>query len=193
NAMTVSGPGSTIDAASNVILGLNDLINRLSIESVLDLPCGDFHWMQKVNLDQVQYLGADIVSDLIKTNQKQFAKNHLRFTTLDVIGDSLPKADLMISRDCFVHFSYRDIFSAMQNILDSEVDFLLTTTFTQSRLNYDIVTGDWRPVNLERPPFNFPKPLLLILENVNQDHKRSFRGKALALWKIAELRNSLKL
>lgn len=188
-----SGPGSRLAFTNNAISGIQKIIGQFSIQSILDLPCGDFYWMQKVNLENVNYLGADIVIDLISNNQEQFAKNHIGFANLDLISDSLPKADLMINRDCLVHFSYKDIFSAVQNILNSEIEYLLTTTFTKLTLNFDIVTGDWRPINLERPPFNFPKPSLLIKENVDPEHARAFRGKSLALWETAKLRHSLRI
>ena len=37
--------------------------------SLLDLPCGDFHWMQHTDLSGVQYIGGDLVGDLIECNR----------------------------------------------------------------------------------------------------------------------------
>jgi hypothetical protein len=35
------------------------------VKSLLDIPCGDFHWMRRVNLQGLSYVGADIVRELI--------------------------------------------------------------------------------------------------------------------------------
>lgn len=51
-------------------------------------------------------------------------------------------------------------------------------------LNYDIVTGDWRPINLEKAPFNFPTPMLVIEEQYDENFKKEFRAKLLAIWRI---------
>jgi hypothetical protein len=42
--------------------------------------------------------------------------------------------------------------------------------------------GDWRPLNLCAPPFNFPPPLRIIHEPY-----RAFTDKSLGLWRVADL------
>jgi hypothetical protein len=61
----------------------------------------------------------------------------------------------------------------------------LATTFPELSANADIVTGDWRPMNLERPPFNLPSPLNFILERKVPDHG----DKGLGLWQVDDLTN----
>ena len=55
--------------------------------------------------------------------------------------------------------------------------------------NIDIVTGDWRPLNLERPPFGFPPAHELINEQCSEGNG-AFRDKSLGLWRIADLPTS---
>jgi hypothetical protein len=38
---------------------------------LLDIPCGDFNWMKLLNLG-VDYIGADIVGELIAENRRRF-------------------------------------------------------------------------------------------------------------------------
>ena len=63
--ISVSGHGSNINTeqSNNLISSLVEFINKNNINSILDMPCGDFLWMNKL-LKQVEvrnYLGLDIV------------------------------------------------------------------------------------------------------------------------------------
>ncbi len=159
----------------------------MNIVSVLDIPCGDFNWMQRVDLSKIDYVGADIVEELIKNNIEQHKKQeNLKFIVLNLIRDPLPKSDMIIVRDCLVHFSYEDINRAIKNIKSSDSKYLLTTTFTSYHSNHDIVTGYWRPLNLQEKPFNFPSPMLVINENYAEGNG-GYLVKSMALWDIAEV------
>lgn len=146
---------------SNVVYMINKIIDKYRIASVLDLPCGDFNWMKLVDLANVDYVGGDIVEDLIQSNIKNYSTSSISFEHINLTEDELPQADLIIVRDCLSHFSYEYILKAVNNIKRSKCKYLLVTTFTKQRINYDIVTGDWRSFNLQSKPFNFPKPLEL--------------------------------
>ncbi|MEM9203117.1 MAG: class I SAM-dependent methyltransferase [Actinomycetota bacterium] len=165
---------------------LPQLLRELGVTTMLDLPCGDFFWMKSVDLGEIDYVGADIVPDAVERNQQLFAGANRRFKTLDVTTDSLPKVDLVLCRDCLVHFSDRDIVRAVSNLRRSGSRYLLTTTYIDRALNRNIATGDWRPLNLEREPFSFPPPLRLIDEKCTEEGGR-FSDKSLALWKLDSL------
>ena len=101
----------------------------------------------------------------------------------DVLTESLPKADVVLCRDCLVHFSARNVRRAVANIIRSGSTYLLTTTFPRRHSNRTIVTGDWRPLNLCAAPFNFPQPLQVISE----EHPEPYADKSLGLWRISDL------
>jgi hypothetical protein len=149
---------------------------------MLDIPCGDFVWMQHVDIGAATYIGADIIRELILSLEKLNRTNTRRFMVLDIVDDDLPQANLIMCRDCLVHLSYRLIRKAVRNIRRSQSTYLLTTTFTEHS-NSDIVTGNWRPLNLCRPPFNFPAPIQLI----NEGHPPPYGDKSLGLWQISGL------
>jgi hypothetical protein len=100
--------------------------------------------------------------------------------------DPLPEADLLLCRDCLVHLSFADIGRALSNVLRSGLPYLLTTTFPECEVNEDIVTGDWRPLNLELEPFGFPPPSELLNERCSEAGGL-FADKSLGLWQLAEL------
>jgi hypothetical protein len=186
---SVSGPGSGLWRTRIVRNKLTNLCRCFAVRSMLDIPCGDFHWMKHVDLDGVDYTGADIVADLIRANGQYEAPN-IRFLKLNLIEDRLPKVDLVFCRDCLVHLSFRDALAALHAICSSGSTYLLTTTFTSRPRNCNIVTGQWRPLNLEVLPFSFPPPLQTINEERYED-EGEFSDKSLGLWRVEDIAQCL--
>lgn len=182
---SVSGPGSDLWRAQSIIIELPLLLKILKIKSILDAPCGDFNWMSKVELDAINYKGMDIVNQIIINNNLKFAKENIQFEYGDFINAVLPKVDLIISRDCFIHFSFNEISKSIKNFKKSGSKFLLTNTYPDVIKNINIVVGAWRPINLEIKPFNFPAPITYIEEKEN--YNPNYGKKYLALWSINTL------
>jgi hypothetical protein len=158
-------------------------LKRLEVRALLDAPCGDFNWAAPVAAAVESYVGVDVVPELIAANI-QSAGTQPRFLCADLTRDRLPPADLILCRDCLVHFSFADIRAALRNFRRSGATWLLTTTFIDpNRRNEDIGSGGWRALNLELPPFRFPPPSALIDEHC--EHTGGiYRDKRLGLWKI---------
>lgn len=187
---SVSGPGSDLNGTDAIRSELPNICEELDISTILDIPCGDFHWMRHVDLEGIDYTGADIVAELIQENRK-FKGPGIRFSKINLIEDELPTADLVLCRDCLVHLSLRDATLALSNICRSKSKYLLTTTFTARRRNRDIATGQWYPINLELPPFCFRPPLKATDEKCAEG-RGIYADKTLGLWRIADVKESLK-
>ena len=185
NSDSRSGAGSDLTQTAEIRECLPELIEKFSINSMLDIPCGDWHWMKEVQLN-INYIGADIVPDIINMNTEQYGNKTRRFIMLDMTKDALPKADLVFSRDVLVHMSFNHVYAALRNISASGTTYLLTTTFTDREENFDITTGLWRPLNLTAAPFNFPEPLALINEKCTVGDG-SWGDKCLGLWNVKDL------
>jgi SAM-dependent methyltransferase len=181
-----SGTGSNLEQTETIREQLPGLIRNLGARKVLDAPCGDFYWLKEVELDLDEYTGGDIVRELIEENRKRYESPGRKFIVLDIIEDELPRVDLIFCRDCLVHLSFRDISSALANMKKSRSTYFLTTTFSGRDSNEDIRTGQWRPLNLQRPPFDFPEPISLINENCTIANG-IYADKCLGLWKLSEL------
>jgi hypothetical protein len=153
---------------------------------MLDVPCGDYHWMNEVDLGGVAYTGGDIVRELVDRNLVTHAREGVAFQYVDLVSGPLPRADLVFCRDCLVHFSFEDVLSAFETIRASGAKYLLTTTFVDREKNHDIPTGSWRPLNLEKPPFGLPAPLRLVDEECTEGGG-VHRDKALGLWRVEDL------
>ncbi len=186
---SVSGPGSNADQTEEVIRIVESVLQEYEITCLLDLPCGDFGWMKSVNFGDCTYIGADIVSELIQANRSRYGElQNVSFAELDLLTSDLPKVDLILVRDCLVHLSEQQIHQAIRNIQRSGIPYLLTTTFVGPRTNYDIKTGDWRPINLELSPHNWPPPIALFNEHCTEDDG-VYSDKSLGLWAVDQIPN----
>ena len=183
NNETVSGPGSTRERAAAFRGDLIALMQQLDVRVLLDVGCGDFNWMVDVGDSVETYIGVDVVPDLITRNVQRYGSPRRTFLCRTVMADPLPRADLVLCRDCLVHFSLADIHAAVRNLVRSESKYLLTTTFLDTRLNAEVETGGWRELNLEQAPFFFPPPVALIDERCLHTEGR-YRSKRLALWAL---------
>jgi len=184
---TRSGSGSGLEQTSMIREKLPALVKSLGARSLLDLPCGDLHWIKRVDLGIDAYIGGDIVRDLIEQNRESYGDPKRTFLVFDVTKEKLPKLDLILCRDCLGHLSFKDIQSAVWNFVRSESTYLLTTTFPKLDVNRDIRTGGWRRVNLQNPLFNFPEPVEFINEGCTE-RDGAYADKSLGLWKLSTIR-----
>jgi SAM-dependent methyltransferase len=185
NAESVSGPGSSLDETARVRALLPELCRELGIKTFLDVPCGDFAWMRHVPLEGVHYTGGDIVAPLIAQNQERFGNDRREFIHCDLIAGSLPRVDLVMCRDCLFHLSLDDAQAAIRRIKESGSTYLLATTHPGIEENLPMLTGGYRPVDLQLYPFAFPKPTRLVFERADAGFADT--NKALGLWEIARL------
>lgn len=181
-----SGFGSTIEATAAIRTELPKLFNQLGSEVVLDLGCGDFAWMDQVVLDQ-QYHGVDIVPEVITANQQHYASDRRQFYLANAASDKLPDADTVLCRELLFHLSFDDIRATMQNLLSKKRRYLIATTDSISFFNSDVDTGDFRFLNLQRPPFRFGKPMLAVADPAVSSNR------VLGVWPTDNIRTAMRL
>ena len=183
-----SGLGSELLSTETIRKELPEVFKKFNIKSVLDILCGDFNWMNNVDLKEVHYIGADIVENMIEDNKNNF--KDYEFKVLDITEDDLPEVDLIFARDILGHFDYENIEKTIKNIIRSGSKYLLTTSFTKWEYNINIKNGDWRPINLMLKPFLF-KPIYLINENCFEEDFQ-YNDKCLILFDLNKLYCGLK-
>jgi len=159
-----SGKGSNLDRTSSLMHALPALRTQLKAETMLDIPCGDFHWMKEVKLPLRKHLGADTVKSLINDNQRRYGNKQRNFVHLDLMRDSLPEVDVIFCRNCLVHLSFADISMAIENVRKSGAEYFITTHFPQVSFNKDCITGKHQAFNFNIESFNWPNPMLGQLE-----------------------------
>ena len=187
-AESVSGIGSGLDPTARLREQLPPLLRGLGVRTLLDVPCGDFHWMRHTDLAGIRYVGGDIVPELVIRNRHLYATpdGMRRFVEVDLTRGPLPPADAVLCRDCLVHLSYANIARAFNTVRASGARWLLATTFTGIAQNSDVTDGDWRALNLERAPFELGPPEAAIVEGCDEEGG-AYADKTLAVWRVDRL------
>jgi hypothetical protein len=180
NAESASGGGSSIAATDAIRRELPALLRQHGIRTLLDAPCGDFHWMKHLVRALDRYVGVDIVPDLIDRNSRLYGADRIQFVCADITVDHLPEADAVLCRDCFIHLPTRLIHGALANFRRSGIRYILLTNDRDVQTYHDIPVGSFRTVNFTRPPFSFPPPLVVLNETDSGDRQ-------LCLWELASL------
>jgi hypothetical protein len=181
-----SGTGSSLEQTARLRQELPTLLKELGVKRLADAPCGDCHWISQLRWTECRYVGIDIVPALIEQNKARFRNREMQFRLADLCEDSLPPADIILCRDCWVHLSYQQIKLCLSNFRRSEATYLLTTTFPSRGGNRDLNGDIWRTLDLEAPPFSFPKPIKVLIEGCTED-EGAFAEKSLALWRLKDL------
>jgi len=186
-ATSVSGLGSEQPAIAALATGLPALLRELKVSSLLDAPCGDALWINRLGLG-VDYTGVDIVPAIVEALQRRAAAGELtgRYLLADITRDPLPCADAVLCRDCLVHLSFAHIQCVLDNLRRSGAIWLITTTFGELQANHDCEDGDWRALNLCRPPFSWPAPVALLDERCDEAGG-GYRDKSLGVWRLDSL------
>ena len=177
---SVSGGGSEMQNTKVIRRELPVLIQKFGIKSILDIPCGDWNWMKDVDLCGASYIGADIVEPLIGLNKANYT--NVDFRVLDLINDTLPKVDLIFTRDCLGHLSNDNVLKAIRNCQESGSKYLLATSFTKWDMNPDIENGGWKCINLMIPPFQL-NPIYLINEDCQEGYPH-YNDKCMILFQL---------
>lgn len=181
-----SGAGSDMRATDNIRKSLPEFLKKFNIRSMLDIPCGDFYWMSTLNLHNVDYIGADIVPEMIRDNNERYARKNLKFKVMDLVDDSLPDCDLIFSRDCLVHLLDEQVQSVIDNVRQSNAKFFATTMYADIDKNKLSKESDrWRPLNLTLEPFYLPEPFEILDDSWPENPVDVC--KKIAVWRIQDL------
>jgi len=189
-AETRSGLGSTIEYTANIRKALPEILTSLNVGTLVDAPCGDFNWMQAVEIPAgCKYLGIDVVGEIVARNQAGFGGPDRSFLKLDITRDRLPKADLIFCRDCLFHLSYKDIFGFLTNFVDSGSHYLMTSTHKNQDgfPNKDILSGDFRVIDLFSEPFLLPTDVLARVD----DYLEPDPPREMVVWPREAIRGAL--
>jgi len=86
------------------------------------------------------------------------------------------------STELFIHLSYANIKKFLERCKNNECKYLMSSHYNiEENLELNGIIS-WRFLNLEISPFNFPKPLKIIIEN-QQDPNL----KCMALWRFSDI------
>jgi SAM-dependent methyltransferase len=177
---SLSGLGSEMEKTESVRKRMAELLQCLNTRSLLDVGCGDFTWMKEVPFP-FRYVGIDIVPDVIEANDAFYRSEQRSFQLMDATRDPLPRADTVLCREVLFHLSFQDIRRLLANVRKSGSSFLIATNDSELRYNADIISGDFRLLNLHKSPFFFPSAAQSVPDN------GVLAGRMLSTWKVVDL------
>ncbi|MGI9394670.1 MAG: class I SAM-dependent methyltransferase, partial [Boseongicola sp.] len=193
-----SGRGSNLKNSARLRAALPGVFERYGIQSFLDAPCGDWFWMQHVDLSGVEYTGADISSDVIAQNNSKFGDPSRRFVVMDVTDDPMPNYDLVLCRDCLFHLKFWLRWAFLENFAASESRFLMTTMHHVAKNRRLDRNGDFRPFNPTAAPFSLDPPIEWIPETADElppirpETELGRKHRAVGLWTREQVVSALE-
>jgi hypothetical protein len=176
---TRSGCGSTMQGTKIIRELLLKIIDEYNIKIITDAACGDLNWISKIDMNIDRYVGYDIVEEMIESNIKKCSDDVFSFKCENIITADLPKSDLIVCRYCFQHWSSELIKEAILNFKRSCSKYLLATSHSPIAVN-----RAFRQVDLEEAPFNFPKPIISVKEDINPQDKKAY----ICLWELDDIK-----
>jgi SAM-dependent methyltransferase len=158
-----SGSGSTVRHAELYSGAVRRFVREHGVGRIVDLGCGDFTVGARLAQEGTQYVGVDIVPELIEHNTRRFGSANVRFECRDIIGDELPSGDLCLVRQVLQHLSNEQIAGVLRNV--KRYRYVLVTEHypalgVAARPNLDKPCGedvrvyDDSGVYLDAPPFS---------------------------------------
>jgi SAM-dependent methyltransferase len=185
---SVSGKGSTLAYTENIRKELPLLFKEYNIKSLLDLGCGDLNWIKELLPSFDNYLGIDIVNDLILENRKKYGNSKISFSISNIVKyKPIFNFDAVLIKDVYVHLTNKQILSSLENIKNSGIKYLIATNFKSINNNIDLeIPGLWRPINLLCEPFCLKKLVYSISEPIEKYVflNEEYNDKQLSIWKI---------
>lgn len=160
---------------------LEMLLKGFAIQSIIDIPSIDILELQKHDLGVKRYLGVADSSLMAQGLQAQFGNGYREFVHFRIDADILPRADLILCWDKLCSLSNEEVRASLVQLKKSGAKFLLMHHYPETKINMDTISGVFRPVNWNNPPFNFPEPIIHIME------ERENGVVSLALWSLDKL------
>lgn len=160
-----SGRGSLISATKPYRIFLEEFVRQHQVQSIVDFGCGDWQFSQLIDWGNAEYLGLDVVGDVIERNKKKFARKNIRFEIAPPRPEDIPTAELLLVKDVLQHWNISEIQNFLHHALP-KFQFVLITNCVrpESKMNLEIRTGDFRPLDVRRPPFDIDAQCVLTFE-----------------------------
>ncbi len=150
-----SGSGSLPKHTRGYVRCLQRFLREQAIETVVDLGCGDWQFSRFLRWQGLEYRGFDIVSSVIEQNRARFTAPNIEFHLFSGDVADLPPADLLIVKDVLQHWSDEAVQAFLPTL--RQYKYSLVTNCVNpggETVHVDIADGDFRYLDIRRPPFN---------------------------------------
>lgn len=148
-----SGHGSTPQATKPYRAYLEGFIAANAVGSIIDVGCGDWQSSRLIDWQGADYLGVDVVPELVARNQREFGGPGVRFEVAPENLADLAGADLLITKDVLQHVPNTKVMELIAALPRFKYALLINDS-AGSEPNGEIEPGGWRALDLRLPPFN---------------------------------------
>lgn len=148
-----SGVGSMREHVQPYVVMLQRFLRDYEIASVVDLGCGDWQFAQLIDWGGVQYLGLDVVEDVVEANRAKFATDSIDFDVAR-FGKPLPPADLVVCKDVLQHLPLAFVSHYLSEFRKRYEHVLVTNdVYPDEWTNVEIAAGAGRAIRPDLEPF----------------------------------------
>jgi hypothetical protein len=140
NGASLNGPGSSIEYTKGLRENLPRLLRHYRVGTVLDAPCGDWTWMQTVDISFLHsYIGMDSSERIIHRNQMTYMNwRNVTFVHTNLLKKRrFPKVDLILCRDFLAHLPNEYISAMLEKFAGSGSTYLLASNYPGSSNKFD--------------------------------------------------------
>jgi len=153
-----SGEGSNPQSAKPYVEFLQSFLrDHDDIQTVLDCGCGDLQMANSIDWTGRSYLGIDASSEVLKQAKARAPHLQVEQSTIAIADRSF---DLAIVKEVFQHLPYYEIHQSLLRLKGCKY-LLITNDVPQSGSNVDIRCGGYRPLDMEKSPFNLEAQTML--------------------------------
>jgi SAM-dependent methyltransferase len=151
-----SGAGSDPTNVEEYVRFLQDFIRTRGIRSIVDCGCGDWQLMRNFDLAGVDYLGIDLVPDVVARNQSEFGRPGVRFELGNFSEMELPSADLVLCKDVLQHLPDQNVFRFLAGLDRFKYALLTNDLGRNADRDATLAASSWHfaPIDLTAAPFS---------------------------------------
>jgi len=146
---------------------------------ICDLGCGDFNIGKKLLSNCDNYIGVDIVPELVEHLNRKYAIKNTNFLCRDIAKDPLPQAEVALVRQVLQHLSNIEISTILKKL--PQYKYVIITDHIpvgDFEPNIDIISGQGIRLKkksglvVEKAPFYFEFKKSQILSEIFLDEKK---------------------
>ena len=148
---------------------LERFISVKKIENVLDLGCGDWQFSRYINWSKVNYVGVDVVQNVVNYNNEHLASDNVSFVKKDLQDIKTLKElfgkenQLVIIKDVLQHWSDDELLPWLNDFVLLDFNYALITNGDKYYMKPEYNDGrkrntenkySYAPLDLENAPYN---------------------------------------
>jgi len=150
-----SGTGSVAFFNKPYLSFINSFLKQYpDIKTVVDIGCGDWQIGKHLALGDRTYIGGDVSNVIIEKSREKYGSEKVTFVHLDAVTDELPEGDLVIIKDVLQHLPTEDVERVLKKLEKYQYVVTQNDIFENQKNNSDINSGQFRPLDVTKEPFN---------------------------------------